>query len=626
MSIPPLPASRLIRHGACTVARALLASWVFTLPAPPAAWAQTSASSASLEPVVVTALRAAQPLSSVLADVSVLQRVDIERSGAASIADLLATLPGVEFARNGGPGAGTNVFIRGGEARHTALYIDGVRLDSQSTGGPAWEQIPLDQIERIEVLRGPAAAIYGSDAVAGVVQVFTRRGQGAPRASAALTIASQRTAQAQAGFTGVTETFDYALSAAHGRSDGFNARTAPTANPDDDGWRRSSLQAGAGWQASREHRIEASLLATRLRTQYDGSLASDDVAHHTMRTGSLGWHGRWHDEATSRLELSESRGTYETQPSFYRTETTLRNVVLQHEHRLGPHALSAIVERREDRLHNPATTSAAELTGRRTQHGVSLGWRGDFGAHGLQAHVRHDEDSEFGGQNTGSLSWGWRFAPQWRVTAAAATSFRAPTLYQRFSEYGVATLVPESGRNVELGLRWADAGQELGLNVWRNTLSNLISFGAPGTCTSSVGCYQNVGRSRYDGVTLSGRTALRTLALRASVDWHDPRNLDTDKLLARRARHLATLGADTALARWSLGLEIQAAGERFDNAANTQRLGGYGLVNLRAGTTLRPGLTLEARVNNAGDKHYELARTYNTAGRTAQLSLRWAEL
>lgn len=578
----------------------------------------------ALEAVVVTATRSPQPLPSVLADVSVVDRAEIERSGATGVADLLARLPGIEFARNGGPGANTSVFVRGSESRFTAVYIDGMRVDSQNTsGGAQWEQIPLDQIERIEVLRGPAAAVYGSDAIGGVVQLFTRRGQGAPQPTASLSVGSHDTAQAQVGVSGSTQAFDYSLSASHGRSDGFNARTTATSNPDDDGWRRSSVQARVGYQFALQHRVDASLLATNLRAQYDASRTNDDVARHGLRTGSLGWQGRWNDEATTRAQLGESRSTYETQPTFSRTETTLRNAVLQHEQRIGSQQLSAIVERREDHLYNPATTSAATLDDSRHQDGLTLGWRGDFGEHGLQAHLRHDEDSEFGGKDTGSLAWGWRFTPQWRVTAAAATSFRAPTLYQRFSEFGVATLVPESGRNVELGLRWAAASSEVGLTAWRNHVDDLINFGAAGACASTRGCYENVGRARYEGVTLSARTALGPVSLHGSLDWHDPRNLDTDKIIARRARRLATFGADTQWAGWSFGAEVQAAGERFNDAANTQRLAGYALVNLRAGTTLTPGLTLEGRIDNAGDKRYELASTYATAGRTAQLTLRW---
>ena len=587
--------------------------------------AQVRPTAATLERVVITANRTPQPLSSVLADVSVVEREEIERSGAFGVADLLARLPGIEFARNGGPGATTSLFIRGSETRHTAVYIDGVRVDSQSTGGAAWEQIPLDQIERIEVLRGPAAAVYGSDAVAGVVQLFTKRGKGAARPTAALTVGSYNTVQARVGISGSADALDYALSAGHGRSDGFDARTAAAAghNTDKDGWKRSSVQGRIGYQLSAAHRVDASLLATNLRSGYDSSATADDQNHHTLRSASLAWEGRWNATATTRAQLGQTGSTYETQPSYYRTETTLQNITLQHEQRFGIHLLTGTLERRNDELFNPATAFAADLRGKRHQDAIGLGWRGDFGDHGLQAHVRHDEDSEFGGKSTGSLAWGWAFMPQWRVTASAATSFRVPTLYQRFSQYGNTALVPETGRNIELGLRWAAAGSEASLTAWNNKISNLINFGPPGPCVDSFGCYVNVGRAELKGVTLAGRTQWGPVALRGSLDWHDPRNADTDKVLARRARKLATFGADTQWAGWTFGTEVQAAGVRFDNATNTQRLGGYALLNLFASTNLMPGLALEARIDNLADKDYQLARTYATAGRNGQVTLRW---
>lgn len=579
------------------------------------------------QPVVVTANRTAQPLSDVLADISVVDRATIERSGVTGVADVLARLPGIEFARNGGPTAATSVFVRGNENRHTAVYIDGVRFDSQTTGGPVWEQIPLDQIERIEVLRGPAAAVYGSDAIAGVVQVFTKRGQGPAQPTAALTVGSYRTSLAQAGLSGSADAFDYALSASQGQSKGFDARTAAVAghNPDDDGWRRTSGNARVGYQINAEHRVDASILASNLRSDFDGFMPGlDDRSDYTLRSGNLAWQGRWNDDATTRLQLGQTASTYEAQPDFYRSETTLRNITLLHEQRVGDNQFNATLERREDELLNPATVFAPTLEAKQHQNAIGLGWRADFGAQALQAHVRHDDDSEFGGKTTGSLAWGWGFAPQWRVTAAAATSFFAPTLYQRFSQFGNPDLQPEDGRNLELGLRWAANDSQASLAGWRSRVTNLINFGPPGPCVDAFGCYVNVGRAQLNGVTLAARTLLGGITLRGSVDWHDPRNADTDKLLPRRAQQLATLGAQTQWSGWTFAADMQAAGARWDNPANTQRLGGYALFNLFAGKQLMPGLVLEGRIDNVGDKDYELATGYAMPGRNGQLTLRWA--
>ena len=170
----------------------------------------------------------------------------------------------------------------------------------------------------------------------------------------------------------------------------------------------------------------------------------------------------------------------------------------------------------------------------------------------------------------------------------------------------------------------AAAGGEPSLTAWRNKVINLIEFGPPGPCLNAFGCYQNVGRAELEGVTLAGRTDLDGVTLRASLGWHDPRNVDTDKVLRRRAKRLATFGAETVLAGWTVGTEVQAAGLRYENAANTQVLGGFGLVNLYVSTQLNPGLSLEARIDNLGDKSYELARNYATARRNGQVLLRWS--
>jgi vitamin B12 transporter len=602
---------------------AIVALW--GLAAPTAPLAQPASDLAATEAVVITAARQPQPLARVLADMSVLERADIERSGATALADLLGRLPGIQFARNGGPGSVTSVFIRGGENRHVAVYIDGLRVDSQSTGGAPWEALPLDEVERIEVLRGPAAALYGSDAVAGVVQLFTRRGSAGRQLSAALSVGTHETVAVRAGVSGASGAVDYALSLSQGRSQGFNARTTVTAPPDADGWRRGGLQGRLGLALAPGQRLEAALLASNLRSQYDGFGTADDRSRYAVRQAGLTWQGDWSGQSTTRVQLGETRNTYENKPDFYRTETTQRHLVLQQTRQFGGQQFRLTLERREDGLRNPATAWTPTLQGRRHQNALALGWQVDFGAHALQAHLRHDRDSEFGGQNTASLGWGMGLAHGWRATASAASSFRAPTLYQRFSEYGVAALRPETGRHLELGLRWAQAGSSFSATAFRNRVGQLINFGAAGACASAFGCYENVGRAGYDGVTLAGSRRLGALALRGSVDWHDPRNLDNGQLLARRARQFMTLGADLDWAGWRLGAEGQASGHRveYDFLGNASRLGGFGLLNLRAERPLGQGLVLDARIDNASDKAYETARTYATAGRTVQLALRW---
>lgn len=587
-----------------------------------------AATERDLRETVVTATRVARPLADLVADVSIVDRETIEQSGASGVADVLARLPGVEVSRNGGQGTNTSVFLRGAEPRFTAVYIDGVRVDSQSTGGAVWEQIPLSRIDRIEVLRGPAAAVYGSDAIGGVIQLFTKKGEGKPAPTLGIGVGSRGTRTADAGISGTAGeggAVDYALGISHERSDGFNARPIPTANPDDDGYRRTSANARVGLQIDPRHRIEGTLLASNLNSQYDSSPTDDDHNKHQLRTGSLAWAAKWSDSYSTRLQVTDSRSRYSTEPSFYLTETQLRGYLFQNELRFGSHLVTAALERREDQLTNPSDGYSPTLDRKRSQNGLALGYGYSADRHSVQANLRSDDDSEFGRKTTGSAAYGFAITPQWRATVSGGTSFRAPTLYQRFSEYGVATLRPEEGRNVEAGLRWTQGASSFGVVAYRNRVRNLITFASASSCGGGYanGCYQNVGHAEYKGLTFSGSHRIAGVSLRGSLDLQDPRDLDSDRLLARRARRHASLGADTRIAGWTVGAEAQLSSERFDNAANTNRLGGYGVVNLYASTAIARDFTLVARLDNVADKDYQLARTYATPGRTFYAGLKW---
>lgn len=572
----------------------------------------------SLAETVVAATRSPQPLTDLVADISVVDRETIESSGATGLADLLGRLPGVEFSRNGGPGTTTGVFLRGAESRFTAVFIDGVRVDSQSTGGAPWEGIPLGLIDRIEVLRGPAGAVYGSDALGGVVQIFTKRGENGTAPYVGAGVGSHGTTKVEAGISGASGTVDYALGLERENSTGFNARTVSTQNPDRDGYRSTAGHARVGVQLNAVHRLEGTLMVNDTNSGYDNGLGKDDRSLHQMHALGLNWSAQWSSAYKTRLSITDSRDEYETRPSPYLSDTRLRGYYFQNEWRQGPHLVTAALERREDRLEN------APIDAKRSQDAVALGYGYNAAGHTVQLNVRHDSDSEFGGKTTGSVAYGYAITPQWRATASVGTGFRAPTLYHRFSEYGVATLRPESSRNAEVALRYAQGSSTFSATLFRNRLTNLISFAGPGTCASEFGCYANTARAEYQGVTFAGSHRLGDVTLHGSVDLQRPRDLDTGKQLARRAKRHATLGADTRWAGWTLGAEVQASARRFDTVANTNVLGGYTLLNLYASTRIARDTTLLARIDNVADKDYQLARTYATAGRTVYVGVKWA--
>jgi vitamin B12 transporter len=595
----------------------------------------------TLGETVVTANRTPQALSDLVGDVSIIDRKTIERSGATGVADVLARLPGIEISRSGGVGNTTSLFIRGAETRFTAVYLDGVRIDSQTTGGAGWEGIPLSQIDRIEVLRGPAAAVYGSDAVGGVIQLFTKRGEEGVSPYAGIGFGSKGLRKIEGGVSGKSGLFDYSFGVAHEESKGYNVQPASKRNvvkdgytsPDRDGYNSTSGNVKLGFQITPDQRLEATLLTSDIKAGYDATVSyrtkppilfRDDVSNNTLRTAGLTWSAKWNDIYSTRVQVTDSQSVYKTQPSFYRTETNLRGYLFQNEFRFGPHLVTATLERREDALENAPTTSSKLLSRDRSQDAISLGYGFVQGPHSLQLHVRHDRDSEFGGKTTGSAAYGYAITPSLRFTASAGTAFRVPTLYQRFSEYGVSTLQPESSQNVELGMNYAKDGTTAGIVVYRNRVRNLINFvGTARGCASTFGCYTNVNRATLQGATLSASQRLGDVTLRASLDVQDPKDADTGNLLARRSKRHGTLGADWRIAGWTLGAEVQSSSKRYDDSANTIKLGGYTVLNLSASTQITRDLNLVARVDNVGNKDYQFARLYANAGRTAYVGLKW---
>src|SRR5437762_4075429 len=214
--------------------------------------AQVQPNATSLEPVFVTATRFSQPLAELIADVTTIGPDDIAHAGAQSLSDVLARLPGVEIASNGGPGSTTSVFLRGANRGHTLVLIDGLRVGSSSDGATALEAIPLEQIDHIEILRGPASSLYGADAIGGVIQIFTRKSHGALSVNASGGYGTYGTGIATAGISGGDDSgWRFALQAGARRSEGFNAMGNPensSYKPDRDGYRDESASGSLGYR------------------------------------------------------------------------------------------------------------------------------------------------------------------------------------------------------------------------------------------------------------------------------------------------------------------------------------------------------------------------------------------
>lgn len=579
----------------------------------------------TLPPVVVTASRVPTPLSQSLASVTVIEREEIERQGASDVVSLLRSQVGIEVGQTGGPGSTAAVFMRGADSRFTAVLIDGVRVDSQATGGASWAGIPLAIVDRIEIVRGPLSAVYGSDAVAGVIQIFTRKGSGSPTVTLGAGLGSRSTYKVDASVIGGTGAFDYALAMATQRSHGFNAITNPSNylyGPDDDGHRTSNANARLGWQLNSDHRVEVSSVYSQTNAQYDaGPPAADDHSFIDLKTSRALWSARWTDQWRSQMQVAQSIEMYRTEPQYSNTQTHIRTGSWQNDWQSGEHGLHLTAERREDSLVNDSTAYSARLDSKRSQNGLAGGYDWRSQTYGIQLNARTDDDSEFGRHDTGALAAGWQFTDAWRLRASIGTSFRAPTLYQRFSEFGNANLTPEKALNRELGLKYEHAGYTFDAAVFHNKLTNLIDF--------VVTQYQNTGRAVLQGLSTTAGMPIGNWRLSGTVDLQSPKNVDTGDLLVRRARQHFNAQLDGPLLGWTVGAQVQASAHRedlsYDASFNTVRvrLPGYAVLNLTAQRDLVPGLGVLLRVDNVFDREYQTVVDYRANLRTVFIGMKW---
>ena len=619
--------------------RRLLAAALLTALAPPDAQAGDDGIARKLDTVQVTATHTPLTVADSLAAVEVIDRDAIARSPARSLPELLRGRPGITLVNQGGLGKLSSLFLRGTESDHTLILVDGVRIGSTTAGLTALQDIPLAQIERIEIVRGPRSSLYGADAIGGVIQIFTRRlpGQAGVQGRASLGAGSHGLREASAGLDLRGARGGLGLELAHQRTDGINACSGyfnpqtwqgagcfivPGTHTDRDGYRNTSVGLRADFAPDEAWLLQLHGLRASGHNDYDGDYSDNDDYRQQVVGGRLRWAPR---EGTS-VQLSLGRNQDDT-TNFLghafssRIDSTRDSASLQGETRLAPgQAVTAGIDWLRDRaqVRDPYSPFAA----RRGNRGAFVQYLGQFAAQELQASLRHDDNDQFGGKTTGSLAWGWAFAPGWRLAASHGTAFKTPTFNELYYPYyGNPGLRPESSRSNELSLRRIAADWEVQLNAYQTVIDDLIAY------DSRLFATNNLDQARIRGLELTGRLQLRDWTVHGALGWLDARNRSRgayfDHRLPRRPPRSARLDLDRRLGDWSLGLTAIAEAARWDDVANTLRVGGYATVDARADWQFAPAWRLQASVINLFDRRYQTAAYYNQPGREFALRLHW---
>ena len=582
------------------------------------AWpARAAAQAATEQPeVVVTASRTARTVDATLASVTVLTREQIERSQAPDLVELLRTVPGIDVSRTGGAGQSTTLLLRGGNSNHVLVLIDGVRVANTAQGLYDFAHLPLAQVERIEIVRGPRASFWGSDALAGVVQVFTRDPDGiAARARAG----SDGRRGGTASYGVQREAASFGVTVGGEALDGFSAQNERgfSFDPDDDGYhnRHASLRAST---ALGTHRVALAALSTDADVEFDqGETAAIDRSGALTVSGGLG--PRWSHAAT----FGVSWGEIETPAFGQRFESRRSTLDWHHEVAVGAHdTVSFGINLAEARGRSfDLFADAALYDESRDGRAAYASWQRAEGPFSLELAGRYDDDSAFGGEATGQAAAGWDFGGGTRVFASLGEGFRAPNLNELYHPgfgglfAGNPALEPERSHAAELGLDLAPApAHRLSARAFRSRVRDLVAF--EGENFAAI----NIARAAIDGVELVHDWSAGPWSLETSATFQDARNEADDSPLIRRPRRkLATVLGHRRESGQEWGVEVVAAGDRADFGG--VRLAGYGLVNARVAWPFGRTWRVEARLDNALDRDYALAEGFNTPGRSVLVTL-----
>lgn len=587
----------------------------------------------TLPAVVVTATRTEQSADDTLASVTVITREDIEKKQLLSVQGALLGVPGLGVSSSGGLGKDSNVYMRGTNSDQVLVLIDGVRAGSATTGTTAFQDLPIDQVERIEIVRGPRSSLYGAEAIGGVIQIFTRKGGGEFKPSFSLGGGSYNTFKASAGLSGGGENGWFNFSGAELYTGGINACTGSppdadgmggagcfTHDPDHDGYSNTSGSARGGYRFDNGVEIEGNLLQAAGNNKFDGSFVNRSEVMQQVIGGKLRFAPTALWNTTLRAGTSaDYSNNYRDKTFVSRFDTRRVTTTWQNDFSLAKgHLLTAGFDYYVDQI---GSSEAFQLKSRDDKAGF-LQYQGSAMGHSLDLAVRQDSNQQFGGKTTGSAAWAYSFGDPLRLSASYGTAFKAPTFNDLYYPgFGNPNLRPESSQSVEVGAKGKLYAVAWTVNGYYTKIDDLIAF------DSTTFQPSNISRAEIFGMETQAAARVFGIDINANLSLVDPRNQEAGpnhgNVLPRRAQEMAQLDLDRRFGKFRVGLVVNQEGRRYDNLANTTRLHGFTTVGLRASYEVCKDVVLEGRASNLFNEHYQTAYLYNQMGTNLFLSLNY---
>jgi len=567
--------------------------------------------------IIVTATRTAQTADDTLASVTVITKEQIEQKQPNDIPELLHGMQGIDISNSGGLGKVTSIYMRGTNSSHLLVLVDGMRIGSATLGLVSLQDIPVSQVERIEVVRGPRASLYGSDAIGGVIQVFTKKAY-KDKINLSLGYGSQNTGKISAGFNSIKGKNQFSLNIAYLESKGINSHK--TSDKDEDGYKNSSLSANFKHNFSNQSYFTATFFRTQGNNEYDDQFTATNIvdSDFSQQTAGINYVFQAMDNWQMDLKLNQSQdnsdnfkngaanGSFNTKRDFvsWQNNLTLSESLI----------LTAGIDYQNDEVNS--TTAYDKTTRNNTGYYAQQQWLGEN--NDIIAAIRVDDNEAFGSHTTGNISWGTNLDNNLRLIASYGTGFKAPTfnnLY--FPSSGDSTIKPEESKSYEIELRKKFSNGRWNINFYQTKITNLIVYPAP--------TYQvtNLDKATIEGVEIAVLSKQKSYNINAQLGFIDPTNDATKKILPRRSKQSFKLNIDQNSGKWRSGMEIIVKGSRYENTSNSTKLSGYSLVNVNTGYTLSKKWTLRGKVNNLLSENYQTANNYNTEGTGVYVSVHY---
>ena len=580
-----------------------------------------------LETTLVTATRTKQTIDETLAPVSVFTREDIERLQAKDIAELLSEAPGVVISQDGSKGSTTSLFIRGTNSDHTLILVNGQRISSATLGDTAVQFLDPEQIERVEIVRGPRSSIYGSEAIGGVIQIFTKNGKNSEATYIRTGAGSNDSWQLAAGTRGKVGSTYYSVDASYFDTNGFDALVDTTSlNRDNDGYENKSASISLGHQFENNSHLEFSFMYSDSAEEHD-NLYGDTrpYSDHVIQTAAITYSSSpiedlWFSTISLGNSIDESNQRDKDDPSSSSDFETSRDSLLwQNDFKIADnHALTLGYEYYDDQV--DSTENYTDRVGTPVDSRDNTAFFGVYQttirALDIQLGLREDDNEEFGKTTTANTAFGYNINQQHSVIISYGEGFKAPTFNDLYwpigpYSYGNPDLQPESSESYEIELRGDYGNVGWSANIYRTDIDNLIDWAPDANFAYTP---TNIASVRIKGIELNATATVAEWQLRGSINYNEPEDRDTGNTLAKRPEKSAIFAADRHIGKWDIGASWRAYSERFDTVSNTIGTAGYGLVDIRAGYQISNNLKAQLKLNNIFDKDYQTNSRYNQDG------------